>query len=361
MFMKELGYFNAKGQDSVINLNVKDSILTMAFEQTIISKPAHGFFDFECALSASKAKKLKDNYYSAKLQDNKLFLVTDDYEVKINVQDFNDEYVQQISTQEPNIRVELNKEEFLDKINKIKPHMLKSDDPMQENLTGLYFNFIESDKRLDVVASDSYKLGIAEFTNLEFTVPDDEDINTDRLILNRHNVDILEKICKENKNAKTIVINILNKHFKFEVGDVIFQTPIVDVKYPNYLAIVSGITAERSFVFPTKDTNKILTKAKQLFTEPLIRFESEKNVQNLKVIDDANDGSEMIPKFEVVKLSENEHDILVRFSVDFVKQTVDKFKNSNFVWIMTGEINPSKIFEEEHVYFIIMPTRSRNN
>lgn len=360
MFIKELSYFNAKGKDSVINLNVKDSRLKMAFEKTIISKPAHGFLDLECAISSSKAKKLKDNYYSAKVQDRKLFLTTDDYEVKINTQDFNDEHVQEISTQEPNIRVELNKEELLDKIKKIKPQMFKSDDPLNKNLAGLYFNFVESDKRLDIVASDSYKLGIAEFTNLAFSVPEDEDVNTERLILNRHDVEILEKLCKDNKNAKTVVINILNKHFKFEIGEVILQTPIVDVKYPNYLEIVSGITSERSFVFPTKDTNKILTKSKQLFEEPLVRFESDNNVQNFKVIDDKNDGSEMIPKFKVTKLSENEHDILVRFSVDFVKQIIDKFKNSNFVWVMTGEINPSKIFEEEHVYFIVMPTRSLN-
>lgn len=360
MFIKELSYFNTKEKGSVINLNVEDGILKMGFEKTIISKPTHGFKDLECALSASKAKKLKDDYYSAKIENNKLFLNTDDYEVKINTMDFNNEHVTEISNQEPNIKVELNKAELLDKINKIKPHILSNDDPLAKKLAGLYFNFIEDKKRLDIVASDSYKLGIAEFTNLEFTIPEDEDINTDRLILNRHDVNILEKICKDNKNAKTVIINILDENFKFEIGEVTFQAPIVDVTYPNYLEIVSGINSEKSFALPTKDTDKILTKAKQLFSEPLIRFESENNIQTFKVIDDVCSGSEMIPKFKVNKLSENVDDILVRFSVDFVKQVIDKFKNETFIWIMTSELGPSQIFEEKNVYFIVMPTRSRN-
>lgn len=357
MFIKELSYFNTKGEQDLINVSVADDVLQMDFKDTIITKPRYGFNELECSINSKMAKKLKDNYFSAKVENNQMHLMNDDYEVKVDVEEYGACGAAKVVDKEPNIEVELNKAEFLDKLNKIKKHMLRSDDPMSKNLAGIYFEFNENEHKVVMIASDSYKLGVAEFNNQVFTIKDSEASYLNNLILNRHDVLTLEKICKDNKNIATITIKILEGYFQFEVGKVFMQAPIVDTKYPNYKEIISGFDKSLDFAFPTNEMKKVLAKSKELFSSSKIIFESEDNVQTLKIVDDSSPNNKIIPTFEVTPIKENDRNITLGFDTAMVNETISKFKEDVFVWRMTGEINHSKIFEEKDVYYVVMPTR----
>lgn len=353
MFLKELGYFQKNRKlEELVNVKITENEVQMGYHHDTIVKQKIGLGKetAEFSLEHSMANKLKDNYTKITYdnQNLELKLNTEDFEANVKAENFEVTGRLQIVEGKTKQEVEVNRLELLDKIDKIKPLMLKDDDPLSKNIAGVYWDFRSGN--LTLVASDSYKLGLAEFKELP---PSDNE--AEGYIMNYRSVEILQKILKDNKGVEKVKIKIVEDKFKIYVKNTLLQSQIIDAKYPSYLEIVGRINTDLSFGFPTKPFEKLLTKAKQFFAGSTLIFEKDENGQSVYIR--GNQGSTIKPKFDVKNLTGTKENIKLGFGPEQVKTVISKIQEDSFVWTYTGEINPSKIFAENDVYYIVMPTR----
>lgn len=240
----------------------------------------------------------------------------------------------------------LSKDDFKDMINKTS--FAVSTQETRPILTGI--NFKINKKRLEAIATDSYRL--AKKT-IELDKERKEDINT---VIPGKNLIELTKIIEENDTK--IEMHLFNNKVLFKFDNTLFQTRVLGGTFPDVERLVPTsfeleIKANQSEFYNVIDRASLLTSERD---KNIVKFECKGN--NLVISSNSPEIGKVEEKMTVEKSIDQ--DIKIAFSSRFMMDALRTIKSDKVILNFNGDVKPIIIFDQEDksVLQLILPIKT---
>jgi DNA polymerase III subunit beta len=227
-----------------------------------------------------------------------------------------------------------------------------STDEYRPAMCGVLFQF-----RGDFVSSvstDSFRLSKVTYRNPENNYPIDLDI-----IIPTRAIEILKKV-DDDVIMSTIENNKKITHLRFDIGEIVIITRVIDEKFPPYESVIphdSGMNCtvlHKDFVSSIKRIDLFAnTKTHQ------IRVEFDKSTITIKA-EDEDSGYKGI---ETITCDYNGTPMTIGFNCKYLEElfdAIDSDKDGNVVFMLTEQNRPVVIrptAEDQDLLMLIMPVR----
>lgn len=223
-----------------------------------------------------------------------------------------------------------------------------SNDESRAVFTGL--NFIISDNILECSATDSYRLAKKQ-AKLNESSPEIYNV-----IVPGKNIVEFSKIISD--SIDEIEIHIFNNKILFKHGNILFQTRLINGKYPdinNSIPTASNLkfTADLNSLYDVIDRASILTSDKE---KNIVTLETQDNV--LIVKSSSAEIGRVEEKMIITKDSDKE--IVISFSAKYMMEALKSFEGSTVELCFTEEIKPIVIrdISDPDLIQIVSPIRT---
>ncbi len=259
----------------------------------------------------------------------------------------------------------MNPDEFPDKTLELSPIPIKIDKTVLKNiifqtsfaisnqesrpiLTGI--NFKIKDKKMDCVATDSYRL--AKKT-IDIEEKMEEEVN---IVVPGKNLIELSKII--NDDDKKIEIHIFSNNILFKFDNILFQSRLLNGSYPDTSKLIKIDSILKLYV-NTEELYNAIDRAS------LLTSEKDKNVikmeiKNKEVI--ISSTSQEIGKIEErISLEENnEKSLEISYSSRYMMEALRTVKGEKTLLLLSGEIKPIiiKSPEDDNLVQLIVPIKT---
>jgi DNA polymerase III sliding clamp (beta) subunit (PCNA family) len=345
-----------RDKEGIIKIAVSNQNISYMYQNLIINKNINTNVENELyfGIDQKTAQKISKDYYNwLNVEDENLLLKNSDYDLRLKIKNI-DEF-KKTHFSEFSYIANINTQEFLDNLGYTEYSILKDDDPLSKNLSGIYINFL--DKKINFVGSDSYQLSLFTLKNDYQNLNEDNDKNG--FILNYRTLETLKKLLKIHKPENfDLKISKDNNYFIIKFKNIELITNVEDVRYPDYLEIISGLKNKMILNLDLKETKKFIKKSKDILgSNANLKMDYESNIKDLTIYSYGRYEDKLYPKnLGVVLQNTPEDDFIVYYGIEKFKKVIDNLYNDNVVIEITGDINPTLIRDNNRLH-VIMPTR----
>jgi hypothetical protein len=356
--LKELATIKkTKGdKEGIISIAVNNQNMSYMYQNIIINKNTTTNVENELyfGIDQKTAQKISKDYYNwLNVEDENLLLKNSDYDLRLKIKNI-DEF-KKTHFSEFSYIANINTQEFLDNLGYTEYSILKDDDPLSKNLASIYIHFLGG--KINFVGSDSYQLAMFTLSNDYQNLYEDNDKNG--FILNYRTLETLKKLLKIHKpESFDLKISRDNNYFIIKFKNIELITNVEDVRYPNYLEIISGLKNKMVVNLDLKETKKFIKKSKDILGSiATLKLNYESNIKDLDLYSYGRYEDKLFPKNLGIVLQDTpEDDFIVYYGVEKFKKVIDNLYNDNVVIEITGDINPTLIRDNNRLH-VIMPTR----
>lgn len=234
-----------------------------------------------------------------------------------------------------------------------------SDDEYRPSMTGVLFQFREN--YINAVSTDSYRL-VKASSQLEKP----SKINDLDVIIPGKSIEFLKKLDEEEIALSFVENNNKTSHIRFDYGNTIFVTKLIDEKFPPYDVVIPSNNNLELMI----DKNQFLNKLKPLSTmanKKSSQIRMTINPSNLTIT--FNDDEAQTSGQDSINCEFNSENFEVAFNIKFIEDALnnisDNDTSNNIIKITFSE--PSKptlvlpINDKNDLLMLIMPVRLATN
>ena len=214
-------------------------------------------------------------------------------------------------------------------------------------LTGI--NFKINDNKLEVVATDSYRLA-KKVILLEKTYPDNIDIT-----IPGKNISEFDKILSDEDD---VYINIFSNKVLFKYKNILFQSSLLSGNYPNTSNLIPTefeiiINTSLNDFYSSIDRAALLTQSKD---KNIVRMETNGNILNISSF-----SSEIGKVEDQLTVNKNiEKDIAISFSSKYMLDALRTFNEEEILILLNNDSSPIiiKSIKDESLIQLILPIKT---
>lgn len=216
-------------------------------------------------------------------------------------------------------------------------------------LTGINFNYTNSNKTLTLIATDSYRLSLI---HEKISFENDFNINVPRKVL----VELIKSLEDDNN----ISVSYNNQMIQFNDNHSIIQSTLLDGIFPETKRLIPN-EFSCEYTFNKKQLENALDRSSFLKTDnnlAYVKFSAKNDLVTITNI------SQEVGSFkETIKCLKNVgDDIVVSFSVKFMLDALKSLDNNEVIVKFSGDMRPFVIVDpnnDKHLNLVV-PVRSYN-
>lgn len=290
-------------------------------------------------------RKLPDEFINIEVVDDlKILIYTENSEFNLN--GISESEYPNIGLEESKKKVDINALVFKNIVNQTA--FASSNEESKPVLTGINFNIVGD--VLECNSTDSYRLARKV---VKLAKASEENYN---IIIPSHNILEFAKIL--DNDDETIELHIFNNKILFKVGNLKFESRLINGTYPNTSNLLPDeslmvINTNLNDFYNVIDRVSILTSDKE---KNIVTLETEGNTLILK-----SSSAEVGRVEEKMIINKNEsEDIKISFSAKYMMEALKSFSTENVDIHFVGEIKPIliKSKEDDTLTQLVLPIRT---
>ena len=242
--------------------------------------------------------------------------------------------------------IELNNSKLLSLLNKSKISI--SNDDTRHYLNGIFLHITESNNKtfLTGVSTDSHRLSSS---SLEIQ----NNVNFSSIILPRKTVFQLCSLLTEIKDG--IKIQISDTKIKFQIGNIVLISKVIDGKFPDYRKVVP-VDNKKTLIVPTKD---FIDSVERVTTVSIDRKEGVKLIINKDNVNLSVNSTNSGDGNEVIKGNFNDKDLTISFNSKYLLDIANVIEDNKLKMNFKDPTSPVLIedYTDKNSYYVIMPMK----
>ncbi|HJK87555.1 MAG TPA: DNA polymerase III subunit beta, partial [Candidatus Megaira endosymbiont of Hartmannula sinica] len=260
-----------------------------------------------------------------------------------------------------------------------------SNDETRYNLNGIHLNFISNARNnntvnLTAAATDAHRLSVAVYISneedIDHTSQEEVNNNSTGVIIPRKTINELIKLLKDSKyNTAEINIFISENKIKFDIGNVVLISKVIDGDYPDYNSFIpknnENILVINKSIFKSA-IERAFAVTEEKFRAVTMSISPERNIININAsgvakgvvhediyLTDNNSQTQNSKSLNKAICSYVGTEVKIGFNPRYVTDVLHEIKSETISLHLKDSFSPILIKDENNIgdSFVIMPVK----